>query len=280
MNFKHIPIRIAISAALAMMAPVGHGQEARFSTDTPAETEMASFQANSNSNQLVLTVKDLGPERMQGVGLIYDLRKDVTDVVRAALANNLMRVEPTIDGFTLDLGPSGGAGEKCIGDGVLSLTLSSGEVVSAPIKVAQPTERTELFPESCVEPELDQAVSDPVQRYAELQQEAVMDPDNSSVSPVMGFTLQGDHLVMTVAGAAWDEVQGISWSYFESQDRTEALGEALANGSARITPTADGFLLEIDDVDLLSVADSVATLTLDTGAVLSSPILPMSAVHR
>ena len=57
----------------------------------------------------------------------------MTGPVRAALADTSARVEPTSDGFLLNLGPSGGMGQG--NDGVVSLVLSSGKVASARLRV-------------------------------------------------------------------------------------------------------------------------------------------------
>lgn len=90
----------------------------------------------------------------------------------------------------------------------------------------------------------------------------------------MGFALKGDHLVMTVAGATWNDVRAIAWQRVEGKNHTAALRDALASGTARLTPAADGFLLEIDDADLPETGESRVALVLDTGAVLAAPILP------
>jgi hypothetical protein len=64
-------------------------------------------------------------------------------------------------------------------------------------------------------------------------------------------------------------VQAITWRRVEGKDRTSVLREALSSGTARAAPTADGFFLEMDDADL---PEGEVALTLDTGAVVASPI--------
>ena len=44
-------------------------------------------------------------------GLIVGHRKDMSGAVRAAVADTSARVEPTVNGFLLDLGPSGSMGK-------------------------------------------------------------------------------------------------------------------------------------------------------------------------
>jgi hypothetical protein len=195
----------------------------------------------------------------------------MTAAVRAAVADTSVRVEPTSEGFILDLGPSGGLGRA--GEGVVSLTLASGQETSAPLRV-----KREAFSGFCLNPVLGEWGSSPLARYAADGQKATLNAARSPDAPVMGFALEGDHLVMTVTGTAWHDVQAMAWRRMESQDRTSALQDALASGTARLTPTADGFVLEIDSADLAEIGEQRAALVLDTGTVLAAPITP--ALHR
>ena len=78
-------------------------------------------------------------------------------------------------------------------------------------------------------------------------------------------------MVLTVTGASWSDVQAITWRRVEGKDRTSALKEALASGTARVAPTADGFLLEIDSANLPE-GEWLVALTLDNEDVVASPI--------
>lgn len=192
----------------------------------------------------------------------------MTDAVRAAVAETSARVEPTPEGFTLDFGPSGGLGRE--GDGVVSLTLASGQETTAPLQV-----KRAALSGFCLNPVLGDGGSDsPLARYAADWEETTLNAVRSPDAPVMGFTLHGDRLVMTVTGTAWNGVQTMTWRRIERQDRTSALQDALASGTARLTPTANGFLLEIDSADLAETGEQRAALVLDTGAVLVAPITP------
>lgn len=253
MNVNPTLIRAAIVAAL--MVTGGHGQDTRSVT--------ASLQAESDNNRLVLMVKNLTWERVQGFGLIVEYKTDMTGAVRAAVADTSMRVEPTNGGFLLDLGPSGGIGQG--NDGVVSLALSSGKVASARLRV-----EGEAVSGFCLVPKLgDFGSHSPLSRYVAEREEATLNAADFPNSLV--FTLEGGHLVLTVTGAAWSDVQAIIWRRVASKDRTSALREALSSGTARVTPAADGFLLEIDDADLPE-GERLVALTLDTGAVVASPI--------
>ena len=181
--------------------------------------------------------------------------------MRAALADISARVEPTSDGFLLDLGPSGGMGKG--NDGVVSLVLSSGKVASARLRVER-----EAVSGFCLVPVLgDLGADSPLSRYVASREEAMLNAADFPTSPV--FALEGDHLLLTVTGVAWSDVQAITWRRVEGKDRTSALQEALASGTARVVPTADGFFLEMDAADF---PEGEVALTLDTGDVVASPI--------
>lgn len=262
MNVDPIWLRAAIVAAWMVAVPGGHGQEAG----------PASLQAESDNNRLVLVAKHLNWEQVRGFGLIVEHTTDMTGPVRAALADTSARVEPTSDGFLLDLGPSGGMGKG--NDGVVSLVLSSGKVASARLRVEG--EEVSGF---CLNPVLGEWGSNsPLSRYVTAREEATLNAADFPNSPV--FTLEGGHLVLTVTGAALSDVQAITWRRVEGKDRTLALREALASGTARVAPTADGFFLEIDDADLPE-GDRLVALTLDNEDVVSSPITVHSEIlHR
>lgn len=115
------------NATLIQVAVVATLVAASYSQD------IASLQAKSDHNRLVLVGKNLTWEQIRGFGLIVGHRKDMTGAVRAAVADTSARVEPTNDGFLLDLGPSGGMGKG--NDGVVALTLDTSEVLVLPISV-------------------------------------------------------------------------------------------------------------------------------------------------
>lgn len=251
MNFNPTWLRAAIVAALMVAGPGGHGQD----------TRPVFLQAESDNNRLVLVAKHLTWERVRGFGLLVEHTTDMTGPVRAALADSSARVEPTSDGFLLDLGPSGGMGKG--NDGVVSLVLSSGKVASAWLRV-----EGKAVSGFCLVPVLgDWGANSPLSRYVAAREEAMLNAADFPNSPV--FTLEGDHLLLTVTGVAWNEVQAITWRRVEGKDRTSALKEALASGTARVVPTADGFFLEMDDADF---PEGEVALTLDTGDVVSSPV--------
>jgi hypothetical protein len=253
MNVNPAWLRAAIVAALAVLVPGGHGQDTRSVT--------ASLQAESDNHRLVLVGKNLTWERVRGFGLIVEHTTDMTGAVRAAVTDTSARVEPTSDGFLLDLGPSGGMGQG--NDGVVSLALSSGKVASARLRV-----EGEAVSGFCLNPVLGEWGSDsPLSRYVAAREEVMLNAADFPTSPV--FSLEGGHLLLTVTGASWNDVQAITWRRVEGKDRTSVLREALSSGTARAAPTADGFFLEMDDADL---PEGEVALTLDTGAVVASPI--------
>ncbi len=251
MNVNPIWLRVAIVAALMVAVPGGHGQDAR----------PVSLQAESDNNRLVLVGKNLTWERVRGFGLLVEHTTDMTGPVRAALADTSARVEPTSDGFLLDLGPSGGMGQG--NDGVVSLVLLTGKVASARLRVEG--EEVSGF---CLVPVLgDLGANSPLSRYVASREEAMLNAADFPTSPV--FTLEGGRLLLTVTGASWNEVQAIIWRRVEGKDRTSALKEALASGTARVVPTADGFFLEMDAANL---PEGEVALTLDNEDVVSSPV--------
>ena len=230
----------------------------------------SSLQAESDNNRLVLVGKNLTWERVRGFGLLVEHTTDMTGPVRAALADTSARVEPTSDGFLLDLGPSGGMGKG--NDGVVSLVLSSGKVASARLRVEH-----EAVSGFCLVPMLGDLGSDTaLSRYVAAREEAMLNAADLPNSPA--FTLEGVHLLLTVTGASWNDVQAITWRRVEGKDRTSALKEALASGTARVVPTADGFFLEMDDANLPEGEWEVA-LTLDNEDVVSSPITMRRQFH-
>jgi len=121
--------------------------------DAPAESKSASLQAQRDYDRLVLGARNLAWEQVRGFGLIVERRQDVTDAVRAAVAETAIRLEPTTGGFILDFGPSGGLGHGR--EGVVSLTLASGQVAAAPLWVER-----EALAEFCLVPELGEWSSD------------------------------------------------------------------------------------------------------------------------
>lgn len=251
MNIE-LPMIVAIFV-VALAVPVGHGQDP------------VSLRAESARNRLVLVGKNATWEQVRSFGLIVERSKDITDPIRAAVADTTMQLESTNDGFTLDFGPSGGMGRG--NDGVVSLALSSGKVASVPLRV----ERT-AFAGFCLNPVLgDWGSHTPLARYAMEREEGILNVARSPDSPVLAFRLEDDHLVLTVTGASWNEVQAITWRRVEGQDRTSVLQEALASGTARVAPTCDGFILEIEDAHLPEGTRWIA-LTLDSNAVVASPL--------
>lgn len=256
MNVNPAWLWAAIVAAWMVTVPGGHGQAAR----------PVSLQAESDNNRLLLVAKHLTWEQVRGFGLVVEHTTDMTGPVRAALADTSARVELTSDGFLLDLGPSGGMGEG--NDGLVSLVLSSGKVASARLQVER-----EAFAGFCLNPVLgDWGSHTPLSRYTTQQEEATLNVARSPDSPALAFRLEDNRLVLTVTGASWNEVQAITWRRMEGQDRTSALQEALANSTARIAPTVDGFILEIEDAHLPEGTREIV-LTLDRNASVASPVL-------
>jgi hypothetical protein len=228
-----------------------------------------SLRAEFDHQRLLITATHVAWEQVRGFGLLVEQRKEMTEAIRAAVANATLRPEPTNTGFRLDFGPSGEMGQE--GDGVLSLTLASGQVASASIQV----DRGEQ-PGFCLNSVIGDWSSQTVlSRYvAKREAENLNTAPNS---PAMTFALEGDHLVLTVTGAAWDDVQAITWQQMEAEDRTSAIRAALANGSAHLTFTADGFSLEMDDADWQA---GEVVLMLDHDAVLSTPILSQDSSSK
>ncbi|HOW77401.1 MAG TPA: hypothetical protein PK959_16020 [Candidatus Competibacteraceae bacterium] len=121
-----LPMRFAVMiAAFALVAPVGYGQG--------GHTAPPTLQADRLEDRLVITAQYLPWERVKAFGLIEDRNKDVTADIRAAVANHDLQVEATPSGFIIDIGPSEGMKLGDQGAGVLSLKLTSGQVVSTPI---------------------------------------------------------------------------------------------------------------------------------------------------
>ncbi|HOW77400.1 MAG TPA: hypothetical protein PK959_16015 [Candidatus Competibacteraceae bacterium] len=58
----------------------------------------------------------------------------------------------------------------------------------------------------------------------------------------------------------------------KGHDSTAALREAILRGSAWVLPTAEGFVLEIQDPALLGKPAREVIVTLDTGDVVVAPI--------
>ena len=217
MNAKPALFQAVVLAACAVVALAGYGREIPPVIDATTESESASLWAERDHDRLVLTARDLAWKGVRGFGLVIEHRKDMTSAVRAAVADTSARVESTPEGFTLDFGPFGGMGRGR--DGVVSLTLASGQETTAPLRV-----KRAALSGFCLNPVLGDGGSDsPLARYAADWEETTLNAVRSPDAPVMEFALDGDRLVMTVTGTAWNDVQTMTWQRIESQDRTSAL---------------------------------------------------------
>ena len=271
MNFKLSLIRVTLMAAWVGATSIGYGQE---DVAAPvAESEHATLQVASDGNRLVLTAQHLPWERVKAFGLIEDHHQDVTADIRAAVADHDLQVEATSSGFNLDLGPSEGRTLGDQGDVVLSLTLTSGRVASTPFGVRsdtpleKPAEEPPKLHGGFCQGTWDQR--SPLMKYAQQQQAAM---SAASVGSRLEFREQNGHFVLAMAGASWEEVEAVTVQAVKGHDYTTALREAILRGSAWVLPTAEGFVLEIQDPELLGKPAREVVLTLDTGAVVVAPI--------
>lgn len=80
------PMIVAIFV-VALAVSVGHGQDP------------VSLRAESARNRLVLVGKNATWEQVRSFGLIVERSKDITDPIRAAVADTTMQLESTNDGF-------------------------------------------------------------------------------------------------------------------------------------------------------------------------------------
>jgi len=242
-------ISFLVVLVLALTAPSGHAQDAK----------CPSLQAESYNSSLFLTVKNLTWEKVYRFGWVVKQTKDITSEVREALTDSSMQMKSSIEGFSLDFGPYVVLGDE--GHSFIKLTFLSGQVATAVL----PLSRT-----------MDLSRDSPLKGLA-LQEPPLKNliKDNcSSNSPFLEFTREEDRLIMTVMGATWSDVKTITLQYVESYNHTSELQDALASGTAQITPIGDGFFLEIHDANTyLPEEEWFVALLLETGELVEAAVV-------
>lgn len=274
MNLMLTRIRITMMAALIGTAPVGVGQEDPAGIVAEAEAEPAVLHVERQDDRLILTAEHVHWEQIRAFGLIGDHRVEITSEVREALESQEVQVESRPDGFTLDLGPAENRNLEP-GAGVLQLTLASGAVVSTPLALRAdpaeaPTEPTPQLHGGFCQGVLH--IDTPFERHTQRRQEALRRQAAAPAGFHLEFRRSAGHAVLAMDGATWDEVQTLTVQGVDGQDYTAALQDAIAHGSAWVTRTVEGFVLEIQDPELSALSAQEVVLTVDTGAVVAASI--------
>lgn len=242
-------ISFLVVLVLTLSAPSGHAQDAK----------CPSLQAESYNGSLFLTVKNLTWEKVHGFGWVMKQKKDITSEVREALTDTSMQMKPSSEGFSLDFGPYAVLGQE--GHSFITLTFLSGQVATAVLPILRI---------------MDLSRDSPLKWLALVQDPSknLINNNCSPNSPFLEFTREENHLIMTVIGAMWSDVKTITLQYVDSYNRTSELQDALASGTAQITPIEGGFFLEIHDADTyLPKEERFVALLLETGNFVEAAVV-------
>jgi len=252
----------AMIAAFALVVPVGYGQ-----TETYVPT---SLQAKRLKEGLSIIAQGLTLERLEGVGLIYEHKKDVTDRIKPTLANDQKGGNSADHELKIDLGPAKNTVPGNYDTVVVSLTLKSGEVLSRLVEVSLENLDAVRAPLSEGEA-LDN--SDPLAQSTYRRKEAFIRQASAAASPRLEFRLEGEKAVLIVKGATSDEVQNIMYRWIAGYDKSFSLRRGLVHRTVWATQLSDRFILETDDPQLLDPEAQEVVLLLDDNTGFTVPIL-------
>lgn len=251
-------------AAFALVVPVGYGQ-----TETYGPP---SLQAKWLKEGLIITAQHLAWERVQGVGLIYEHKEDLTDLIKLTLVNDQMGKNSADHEVKIDLGPAKNTVPDDFDTVVVSLKLKSGEVLSRPVEVRLVNADAVRAPLSEGEA-IDS--SNPLVQFTYRRKEALIRQATATASPRLEFRMEGEKAVLIVKGATSDDVQNIIFSSIAGYDKSDYLHTDFSRQMAWIVNTKDGFtlILETDGIELVDTEAQEVVLVLDNNTGLTAPIL-------
>lgn len=229
----------AMIAAFALVVPVGYGQNETYANEV--YTGPPSLKAKRLKEGLSITAYSLSWKQVDGVGLIYEHREDVTDRIKPTLANDQKGENSTDHELKIDLGPAKNTVPGNYDTVVLSLTLKSGEVLSRPVEVRLENLDAVRAPLSEGQA-LDK--SDPLAQSTYRRKEAFIRQATAAASPRLEFRLEGEKAVLIVKGATSDDVQNIMYRWIAGYDKSFDLRRALARRMAWTAKSRNGFIFD------------------------------------
>ncbi len=253
---------VATVAAFALVAAASDGQDER--APPPA------VQAERLGERLLITAQHFAWEEVTAFGLIQVLQADATSLVQEDFASQQIALESSPHGFRFAINQNDPAFEQRAA-GALSITLASGQTSAALITESTGWRRD--TPEFMKEVEAlrlrfwdpNRHLKDETQRY----REAYLSQLAACHAAGLNYHLDG---TLTFEGAPWEDVQTLTLHDVKGTDHTSDLQAAITRGLAWVSPTENGFVLEIQDSTLLDPTAREVVLRINFQETVTAPI--------